>query len=97
MYAVARLLVLAWQRRQEGLRERRPELPFEKPWCVGELERALGVGGPPAAATAAAAADGNGDREGAPTSGMEDFGSLLDFDFDFDLVDWSFWETGRFG
>ena len=76
VYAIARLIVLAWQQRQDCLQERQEQA--EKPWCVGELERALKP--PPS--------DGESSK-----SVVQDLGLL---DFDFDLIDWSYWETERF-
>ena len=78
VFAIARLIVLAWQQRQDYLQQRQEQL--EKPWCVNELEHGLK---PPSL-----------DRSGSD-SAVGDLGSL-GFDFDFDSIDWSYWETGRF-
>lgn len=56
------------------------QLEVQKPWCVERLERALSV------------------SKSAENADQQNLTSELDSweDFDFDLIDWSFWERGLF-
>ena len=79
VYAIARMIILAWHEREKYLLEQ--QLEIGKPWCVTELEKALGI---PQSFTI--------DVDGADPLADFDFGSL-----DFEMIDWSFWETSGFG
>jgi hypothetical protein len=73
VYAIARLIILAWQHRQEALQHGGGGV--EKPWCVSKLEEALGLNEPEQLDHAAMLPELDG--------------------FDFEMIDWTFWETGR--
>jgi len=74
VYAVAHLVLRAWQHREEYLQAQQKDV--EKPWCVMKFTSALSAPDESTFNT---------------TNGLDDLA-----DFDFDLIDWSFWETGRF-
>jgi hypothetical protein len=86
IYAVARLVDQAWRKREGSNdlteNERQSSLQITKPSCVTRFEKALGI------ENSTTEANGVGDQEGLDKElhEMEEF--------DFDLIDWSFWENG---
>lgn len=73
VYAIARLIIVAWQHRREALQQQGRFV--DQPWCVNKLEEALGMNEPEQDDRAA---------------------MLLDLaSIDFEMIDWTFWQTGR--